>query len=171
MANDSAEDARGDLLVVQPGAGASYWQPVPANGHIEVLLAPDIVRMAQPFGLGTQTVAPGCYVREHLHDKNEEVIVVLSGSGEAELETGTHSMVPGTTLFLGRNRRHLFRNTGAQDLTFLWMILPNGLEDFFAAIGRKRVAGEPAPEPFARPADVLAIERRTVFGVLPAGAG
>jgi quercetin dioxygenase-like cupin family protein len=124
--------------------------------------------MAQPFGMGTQTVAPGCHVREHLHDRNEEVIVVLSGKGEAELETGTHPMVPGTTLFLGRNRRHLFRNTGTQDLTFLWMIVPNGLEDFFAAIGRKRVAGEPAPEPFARPADVQAIERRTVFGALPA---
>jgi quercetin dioxygenase-like cupin family protein len=167
MPDDSAASPRGDLLVVQPGDGASYWQPVPANGHIEVLLAPDIVRMAQPFGMGTQTVAPGCHVREHLHDKNEEVIVVLSGSGEAELETGTHPMVPGTTLFLGRNRRHLFRNTGTQDLKFLWMIVPNGLEDFFAAIGRKRVAGEPAPEPFARPADVQAIEQRTVFGALP----
>jgi quercetin dioxygenase-like cupin family protein len=170
MPDDSAALPRGDLLVVQPGDGASYWQPVPANGHIEVLLAPDIVRMAQPFGMGTQTVAPGCHVREHLHDKNEEVIVVLSGSGEAELETGTHPMVPGTTLFLGRNRRHLFRNTGTQDLTFLWMIVPNGLEDFFAAIGRKRVAGEPAPEPFARPADVQAIEQRTVFGALPASS-
>jgi quercetin dioxygenase-like cupin family protein len=168
MPDDGEALPRGDLLVVQPGDGASYWQPVPANGHIEVLLAPDIVRMAQPFGMGTQTVAPGCHVREHLHDKNEEVIVVLSGTGEAELETGTHPMVPGTTLFLGRNRRHLFRNTGTQDLTFLWMIVPNGLEDFFAAIGRKRVAGEPAPEPFARPADVQAIERRTVFGALPA---
>jgi quercetin dioxygenase-like cupin family protein len=170
MPDDSAASPRGDLLVVQPGDGASYWQPVPANGHIEVLLAPDIVRMAQPFGMGTQTVAPGCHVREHLHDRNEEVIVVLSGSGEAELETGTHPMVPGTTLFLGRNRRHLFRNTGTQDLKFLWMIVPNGLEEFFAAIGRKRVAGEPAPEPFARPTDVQAIERRTVFGALPAAS-
>jgi mannose-6-phosphate isomerase-like protein (cupin superfamily) len=170
MADDIADPARGDVLVVQPGEAASHWQPVPANGHIEVLLAPDIVRMARPFGLGTQTVAPGCYVREHLHDRNEEVIVVLSGGGEAVLETGTHPMVPGTTLFLGRNRRHMFRNTGAGDLTFLWMILPNGLEDFFAAIGRKRVAGEPAPAPFARPADVLEIERRTVFGALPADA-
>jgi mannose-6-phosphate isomerase-like protein (cupin superfamily) len=168
MPDDGLAPERGDVLVVQPGDGESYWQPVPANGHIAVLLAPDRVRMPTPFGLGTQTVAPGCYVREHLHDRNEEVLVVLSGIGEAELDTGTHPMVPGTTLFLGRNRRHLFRNTGTEDLTVLWLILPNGLETFFAAIGRKRIAGEVAPEPFARPADVLEIERRTVFGTLPA---
>lgn len=42
--------------------------------------------------------------------------------------------------------------------------MPGGLEDFFAAIGRERKAGEPAPEPFPRPADVEAIEKRTVFG-------
>jgi mannose-6-phosphate isomerase-like protein (cupin superfamily) len=168
MADDGAERTRGDLLVVQPGEGASYWQPVPANGHIDVLLSPDRVHMPSPFGLGTQTVAPGCYVREHLHDNNEEVLVCLSGTGEAELETGTHPMVPGTTLFLGRKRRHLFRNTGTEDLRVMWLILPNGLEDFFAAIGRKREPGEPAPEPFARPPDVLEIERRTVFGTLPA---
>jgi hypothetical protein len=41
----------------------------------------------------------------------------------------------------------------------LWVISPPGLENFFAAIGRPRRAGEPAPAPFARPEDVVAIER------------
>jgi len=41
----------------------------------------------------------------------------------------------------------------------MWVITPPGLEDFFKAIGRARTAGEPAPEPFARPTDVIAIER------------
>jgi hypothetical protein len=39
------------------------------------------------------------------------------------------------------------------------VITPPGLEDFFKAIGRPRTPGEPAPAPFARPADVVAIER------------
>jgi hypothetical protein len=42
----------------------------------------------------------------------------------------------------------------------LWVIAPPGLEDFFKAIGRPRVAGEPAPAPFPRPSDVVAVERR-----------
>ena len=42
----------------------------------------------------------------------------------------------------------------------MWVIAPGGLETFFEAVGRPRIAGEPAPEPFARPADVVDIERR-----------
>jgi hypothetical protein len=38
------------------------------------------------------------------------------------------------------------------------------LDYFFAAIGRPRRPGEPAPEPFERPADVHAIEARIGYG-------
>ncbi len=76
----------GEILVVQPGEGESHWQPVPANGHIEVLVAPDRVGMEQKFAFGTQSVAPGGHVREHAHDRNEELIHVLSGSGRAVLD-------------------------------------------------------------------------------------
>ena len=49
-------------------------------------------------------------------------------------------------------------------MTFLWVFAPGGLDDFFAEIGRPRTPGQPAPEPFARPANVAEIEARTVFG-------
>jgi quercetin dioxygenase-like cupin family protein len=156
---------RGQVRIVQPGDEVeSYWQPVPANGSVDVVLAPHLVAMAQPFALGTQTVAPHSYIRAHAHDRNEEVIRCLSGRGRAVIDdTAEHEMVPGTTLFLGLNRRHMFINDSDEDLTFLWLLLPNGLEDFFKAIGRPRQEGEPAPPNFARPADVLEIQRRTVF--------
>lgn len=162
---------RGEMLVVQPGEGESYWQPVPANGHITIAVAPRNVNMENKFGFGTQTVAPGCYVREHSHDRNEELIHVIAGNGRAVLDGVDHPMQVGTTIFLGRNRVHMFINEGTKDMTFVWLILPNGLEDFFQAIGRPRAAGEPTPAPFPRPADVLAIERRTVFAPPPPGGG
>jgi hypothetical protein len=66
------------------------------------------------------------------------------------------------------NRRHpdscLALNDGPDELKMTWTYLPPGLDDFFAAIGRPRQFGEPAPEPFARPADVHAIEARTGYG-------
>ena len=47
-----------------------------------------------------------------------------------------------------------------EDLVMLWVITPPGLENFFEAIGRPREASQPAPAPFERPTDVIAIERR-----------
>lgn len=154
---------QGALHIVQPGEAEQLWQPVPANGFTEVLLAPDIVAMEHPVGFGRQTVPPGCQVRPHAHDRNEEVIHCIAGHGRAELEGESHAMRPGTTIFLGRNRRHSFHNDGTEDLVFTWLLLPNGLENFFRAIGRPKRAGEPDPTPFPRPDDVLAIEARTVF--------
>lgn len=42
--------------------------------------------------------------------------------------------------------------------------MPGGLDDFFRQIGRVRQPGEPAPQSFARPADIDRIEANTVFG-------
>ena len=162
------EPREGEVLVVQPGEAPSHWQPVPANGFVEVLVAPGRVPMDTPFGFGTQTVPPGCHVREHRHERNDEVIYVLHGHGRAVIDGADVPLVPGTTLFVGRNRRHMLINDGAADISWIWLLVPNGLEDFFAAIGRPRSAGEAAPPPFPRPADVAAIERRAGFAPPPA---
>jgi hypothetical protein len=76
-------------------------------------------------------------------------------------------MEKGSCFFLGRNRPHSFHNTGDGPLTFMWLILPGGLETFFARIGRPRAEGETPPAPFPRPENVLQIEAETVFGTLP----
>ncbi|MBS7538269.1 cupin domain-containing protein [Ancylobacter lacus] len=167
---EQASDASpyGEVLVRQPGEATSYWQPVPANGQIEVIFAPHVVPMEHPIGFGTQTVPPGGYVREHAHDRNEEVIFVVRGKGRAVIDGVNHVMQPGSAFFVGKNRRHMFINEGSEDIVWTWLIVPNGLEDFFRLIGRERVAGEPAPEPFPRPENVLEIERSTVFAAQPA---
>jgi hypothetical protein len=84
------------------------------------------------------------------------------------IESENHPMVAGSAFFIGKNRRHMFVNEGHEALTLVWLIVPNGLEDFFRLIGRSRQAGEPDPERFARPANVLEIERPTVFAAQPA---
>ncbi len=157
----------GETFVVQPGTATSYWQPVPANGHIEVALDPSKVRMDNPLAFGTQTVPPGSHVREHSHDRHEEVIYFLKGKGRAVLDGKDVPAVPGTAIFIGKSRRHMFINDGTEDLHWVWLIVPNGLEDFFRLIGRPRMAGEPAPENFPRPENVLEIERQTVFAAQP----
>ena len=61
--------------------------------------------------------------------------------------------------FLGYDVKHEILNEGPDELVMLWLVSPPGLEEFFKAIGRPRMPGEPAPEPFARPENVVAIER------------
>ena len=157
-------DEPGEIRFVGPGEGHDFWQPVPANGFVSVHVSPALVRMDNPLAVGTQTVPPGCYIREHVHDRNEEVIHVVAGAGKVRLDGAVHELRAGTTIFIGKGRPHMFINDGGADLTLLWIMTPNGLETFFERIGRPKQPGEPAPAPFPRPADVLAIEQATVFG-------
>ncbi len=163
------ENNLGQVLVLAPEEGKNFWQPVPANGQISVRIAPDFVDVQTPFSLGTQTVAPKSYVREHSHPEHDEVIHVISGLGKAVIEGVEYVMTPGTTIFVGRNRRHMFINVQEDaELYWLWFIQPNGLESFFEQVGRPVKVGEPDPTPFPRPDDVLQIERRTAFAPQPA---
>ena len=158
------EPAEIAVRVAGPAERESYWQPVPANGHIDVVLAPHLVGMKNPFAMGTQNVAPGGYVREHTHEANEEAVFVIEGRGRAVIAGEEHPMEAGTSVFLPMGVRHMFINDGPTDLRWVWLILPNGLEDFFRLIGRPRTEGERVPSNFPRPENVLEIEKATVFG-------
>ncbi len=154
---------RGDAIVLQPDQGESYWQPRPANGHIEIKLSPKNCR-SNFVSMGVQVIAPGGYVREHWHSEHEEILFCFEGRGTFVIEGVAHPAVPGTTVFVGRWVRHKIVNDGPGDFKMTWTYLPPGLHEFAAGIGRPRRPGEPAPEPFARPADTLAIERAAGFG-------
>ena len=152
------ESARGRAVVVQPDEGPSYWQPVPANGHADPALFPANTGFGT-LALGYQTIAPGSRVREHSHGDQIELQICFSGQGHVVVDGAQHPLVPGTACMLGYDVKHEIVNDGPGDLVMLWVITPPGLEDFFKAIGRPRAAGEPAPAPFARPEDVVAIAR------------
>lgn len=153
---------RGMVVVVQPDEGESWWQPVPANGYCEARVSPRNVPGVS-WATGTQTVDPGCHIREHQHPEHDEILHYFEGEGLAVIDGVEYPIRKGTTIYVGPNRRHKFINTGAGPMSFFWFMIPGGLEDFFEAIGRPRKPGEPAPEPFARPENVLEIEKATVF--------
>lgn len=154
----------GDVLFVKPDEGQNYWQPVPANGFISVRIDPKELNIQSPFSLGTQTVPPNSYVREHYHPVHDEVLHFIRGKGKARIDGKEYVVEPGTTIFVGKNRRHMFINDGQEDLHWLWFIQPNGLEVFFRDIGMEKKPGQPTPAPFPRPKDVTEIEKTTAFG-------
>lgn len=159
----SFDDPHGQAAVIPAGVSEGWWQPQPANGHADVILSPRNIKSVHRFSVGTQTLPPGGMVRLHAHDCSEEVLYVLQGQGSAVVDGKQERMAAGTTLYLGHNKTHTFLNDGTDDLKWVWFFMPGGLEDFFEQIGRPRTEGEPAPEPFSRPADVKAIEAATVF--------
>src|SRR5208282_4003364 len=151
---------QGPGIVLQPEEGQSYWQPIWANGYSIVKLSP---RNAGPenLAMGVQVIAPGGFVREHSHTPNQEILFCFEGKGTILVDGVPHPFVPGTTVYAGPGVRHKIINDGPGELKMTWTYLPPGLDDFFAAIGRPRQPGAPAPEPFERPADVHALEART----------
>jgi quercetin dioxygenase-like cupin family protein len=149
---------KGHAVVVQPGEAPSYWQPVPASGHADPTLTPERTRF-DALSMGYQTIAPGGRVREHSHGDQVEMQICVRGRGHVVVDGRQHPLVPGTACFLGHDVKHEIVNDSAEDLVMMWVITPKGLEEFFRVIGRPRTPGECAPEPFARPMDVVAIER------------
>ena len=152
------DQVRGHAVVIQPGQAPSYWQPVPANGHADPTLFPTHTGF-EGLAMGYQSVAPGGRVREHSHGGQIELQVCFRGRGRVVVDGTSHALEPGTACFLGYDVKHEIINEGDDELVMLWVVSPPGLEKFFAAIGRARRPGDPAPAPFARPTDVVAIER------------
>jgi len=155
----SAERVSGHAVVVQPGQGPSFWQPVPAGGHADPTLVPANTRF-QGLSMGYQSIAPGGRVREHSHGDQVELQICFRGTGHVMVDGTRHELVPGTACFLGPDVKHEIFNDGPDELVMLWIVSPPGLEHFFEAIGRPREAGSTPPAPFERPADVVAIERQ-----------
>lgn len=153
------ENPRGRAVVMQPGDGPSYWQPVPANGHADPKLFPGNTGF-DGLSMGFQTVAPRSRIREHSHGDQIELQICFRGRGRLMVDGVAHPLTPGTTCFLGYDVKHEIVNESDEELVMMWVISPPGLEHFFREIGRPRAADQPAPEPFARPTDVIAVERR-----------
>lgn len=153
------QKARGRSVVCQPDDGASYWQPTPANGYAHPKLLPANTGF-EGLSMGFQTVAPGCRIRPHSHDRQIELQIGFRGTGRVVIDGADYAVTPGAACFIGYDVEHEIHNEADEDLVMMWMIAPAGLEEFFAAIGKSRQPGEVAPEPFARPTDSAEIDRR-----------
>ncbi len=106
-------------------------------------------------------------MREHVHPDNDAVIFVPKGSGGALLNGADKvPMAKGTCVFLGRGHTHRFQASEDGPMTFMWLMMPGGLETYFSRIGRKRKPGDQQPPNFPRSTDVPQIEAETVFGTL-----
>jgi quercetin dioxygenase-like cupin family protein len=162
-----SQPEKGSLHVIGPDDGVSYWQPNPSRGYATVKLSPDNSPYNH-FSSGIQVLEPGASVREHGHQRADEMLFVYRGRGHAMLDGERHEIEEGSLLMLGRYRLHEIVNDGDEQMKILWVIFPPGLEHWFEAIGKPRTPGDPLPEPFDRPDDVAEIQKAQRFVNPPA---
>src|SRR5215469_14718357 len=87
--------------VVGPEESESYWQPVPANGFIRNIFSQTSVGSRGNVSIGTQTLPPGCFIREHTHAKQEEIIYGVAGRGVARIDRVEQPLETGSAVFVG----------------------------------------------------------------------
>ena len=158
---DAPEAAPARSVVLQPDEGPSWWQPRPAGGHAQVKVSPGTTGH-EGFSMGFQTIAPGGRIRAHSHGEQVEVQVCFRGRGHVVVDGETFPFVTGTTCFLGTDAVHEIVNDDPAEDPGLVVgdRAPTAWRTSSPPSAGPRAPGEPPPEPFDRPADVLKTERR-----------
>ena len=152
------ESIRGRAVVVQPGTGPSYWQPVPANGHADPALFPASTGF-DGLSMGFQSVAPGGRIREHSHGEQVELQICFRGRGRVVVDGATHRAGARHRVLprLRRQARDHQRGRG-RSRDALGRDAARAREVLRGDRAAAR-AGQAPPAPFERPRDVVAIER------------
>ena len=89
--------------------------------------AMSIVDSVSPIGSGPP---------RHVHHKEDEVFVILTGEVELWLGGETRHAGPGEAVFIPRGTEHTFRATGDRPCRHLVILTPGGFEGFFADMAR-----------------------------------
>jgi quercetin dioxygenase-like cupin family protein len=95
------------------------------------------------FALIEAVVPPGNGPPPHIHSREDEAFYVLEGELVFYLEDRSFTATTGDWVTLARHSLHYFKNIGAKPARMLIMVTPAGLENFFRAVGREAIDGEP----------------------------
>lgn len=89
----------------------------------------------------------------HVHAKEDETFVMISGTCKIWIEAEEFLAGPGESVFIPRGKNHTFRVVGDEPSRHLVILTPGGFEGFFAdmAAGQFRIPDDmPAIEESAR---------------------
>lgn len=85
----------------------------------------------------TQDVSPGTTIPVHLHEREDEIIFIQAGEGEATLGDRPVPLAAGSMLYVPQGTWHGGRNTGRGVLKWIAIYSPSGFEGYFREIGRR----------------------------------
>lgn len=88
------------------------------------------------FALVEEISAPKSVVPTHFHNETDEIIYILEGKYELEIDGKTQIAQKGDTVVIPRKTTHSFRNLLETESKLLAVITPSGFENFFAEVSR-----------------------------------
>jgi quercetin dioxygenase-like cupin family protein len=131
-----------DVRYVPAGTGPTYWGP---GDQVRFLITGKETGGA--LFMAEVLVPPGGGVPPHIHQREEESFRILRGTLTVQVGGRTLQASPGDLVHLPRGVVHCFRNDGNVDATFLVVVTPAGLENFFAEAFYPAVDDSTAPPP------------------------
>ncbi|MBN8548682.1 MAG: cupin domain-containing protein [Deltaproteobacteria bacterium] len=93
------------------------------------------------------TLPPKSGPPPHVHTREDEAFLVLTGEVTFYLGDKTILLKKGESLFAPRNIPHHFKNTGTEDAVLLETASPAGIEDFFVEAGKPLASRQDRPQP------------------------
>ncbi|GGN00489.1 cupin domain-containing protein [Streptomyces fuscichromogenes] len=111
------------------------------GGIMEVLL--DAQRTGGALSVFRSTVPTPTASPVHVHPAEDEIFVMLSGSGLVWIGDRRFELAPGGVAFLPRGVPHAYRFT-SDDVDMLAIATPSGMEGFFRDAGWNRSRPKPA---------------------------
>ena len=90
----------------------------------------------------------------------EGVFFIYRGRGRAVVNGQSRSVAPETLIYVARGATHDIQNDGEGELSFVWVVMPPGLDTLVRDIGVERIPGVPAPAPFDLPSHARDAYRR-----------
>jgi mannose-6-phosphate isomerase-like protein (cupin superfamily) len=119
-----------DMLKSILGRDTIEW----LGAHYKTILSSEATRGAMSI---IDSVSPeGSGPPRHIHHKEDETFVILTGECEFWIEGETFFRGPGETAFVPRGKEHTFRVVGNLPCRHLVILTPGGFEGFFADMAR-----------------------------------
>jgi quercetin dioxygenase-like cupin family protein len=137
-----SQEDMGHWVFVEPEAGDLYWQIPPAGGFMQWKTTTKTFASNRFFSC-IQVLPPGGQIPAHAHPRNEEWLVVRTGSGTALVDGQELPLRPGSVCFVDRWVVHSMRNDGDEAMELFVVFTPPGLEDILPVVSVPRSAEYP----------------------------
>lgn len=105
--------------------------PATADGRQVTVKVDSQLMPGVRMSMVTEDLPPNSEIRVHLHQREDEIIVIRMGSGVATLGDGEVAVSTGAIVYVPQGVWHGLRNTGTETLSMSAIYSPPGFEQAF----------------------------------------